>query len=223
MVEADESFYTRVSERLRHKDRSITIWDYETMVLERFPSVFRAKCLNHTSATSQIAPGNVYLVVVSNLVNKNAVDPLKPRISVNTLEEIHTFLKRKITPFVNLIVENPSYEEIRVEFKVSFAEGITDTGFYEKQLNEDILRFLTPWAYEAGADISFEGRLHSSVILDYVEELSYVDYLTDFRMYHIADPSKPEEAVEVDEAIASTPMSILVSAKEHTITPITNS
>lgn len=223
MVEADESFYTRVSERLRHKDRSITIWDYETMVLERFPSVYRAKCLNHTSASSQIAPGNVYLVVVSNLVNKNAVDPLKPRISVNTLEEIHSFLRQKITPFVSLIVENPSYEEIRVEFNVSFTSDITDTGFYKKKLNEDILRFLTPWAYDAGADISFEGRLHSSVILDFVEELSYVDYLTDFKMYHIADPSKAEEAVEVDEAIASTPMSILVSAKEHTITPITKS
>lgn len=221
MVEADDSFYTRVSERLRHKDRSITIWDYETMVLERFPSVYRAKCLNHTSADSQIAPGNVYLVVVSNLVNKNAVDPLKPRISVNTLAEIHAFLSRKISPFVKLIVENPSYEEVRVDFKVRFTSDITDSGFYERKLNEDIVAFLTPWAYEAGADISFEGRLHSSVILDFVEELPYVDYLTDFQMYHIADPSKPAEAVQVDEAIATTPMSILVSAKKHTITPIT--
>jgi hypothetical protein len=217
MVEANENYYTRVSERLRHKDRAITIWDYETMVLEEFPSVYRVKCLNHTSEKAQIHPGNVYVVVVSNLVNKNAVDPLQPRISVNTLEEITNFLKKKNSPFVKLKVENPSYEEIKVEFNVKFRPEIKDTGFYTKQLDLDLIKYLTPWAYEEGADITFEGRLHGSVILDFVEELPYVDFITDFKMFHIPDPDNPATSRQVSEAIATTPMSILVSAAAHTI------
>ena len=41
-------FYTRVSERLRHKDRAINLWDYERLILEAFPQIYKAKCLKHT-------------------------------------------------------------------------------------------------------------------------------------------------------------------------------
>ncbi|MBK6282383.1 MAG: baseplate J/gp47 family protein [Draconibacterium sp.] len=46
--EESDEFYTRVSERLRHKNRAITIWDYEHIILQNFPSVYKVKCLNHT-------------------------------------------------------------------------------------------------------------------------------------------------------------------------------
>ena len=38
-AERSETFYTRVSERLRHKDRAIAMWDYERLVLEAFPQI----------------------------------------------------------------------------------------------------------------------------------------------------------------------------------------
>ncbi|MEL6867748.1 MAG: hypothetical protein AAFP19_25205, partial [Bacteroidota bacterium] len=47
-IESDESFYKRSSERLRHKNRTITIWDYERILLEEFPSVHKVKCISHT-------------------------------------------------------------------------------------------------------------------------------------------------------------------------------
>ncbi|MCG8696949.1 MAG: hypothetical protein MI922_02755, partial [Bacteroidales bacterium] len=43
--ETDIAFYTRVSERLRHKQRAVTIWDYEHLILQEFPSVYKIKCL----------------------------------------------------------------------------------------------------------------------------------------------------------------------------------
>ena len=46
--ESDEHFALRTSERLRHKDRAIQIWDYERLVLEEFPNIYKVKCLNHT-------------------------------------------------------------------------------------------------------------------------------------------------------------------------------
>jgi hypothetical protein len=47
-----------------------------------------------------------------------------------------------------------------------------------------------------------------------VEELEYVDYVENFKLYHYPY-SDQEIAVEVLEAIATTPMSILVSHAEH--------
>ena len=48
IAETDDQFYVRVSERLRHKHRAITAWDYERLTLQYFPRIFKVKCLNHT-------------------------------------------------------------------------------------------------------------------------------------------------------------------------------
>jgi len=40
-VETDNAFYTRVAERLRHKNRCIAAWDYERLILEAFPTVHK--------------------------------------------------------------------------------------------------------------------------------------------------------------------------------------
>jgi hypothetical protein len=221
--EESDEFYTRVSERLRHKNRAITIWDYEHIILQNFPSVYKVKCLNHTSyegtATSinEAAPGNVSLVVVSNIRNKNAVDPLKPRTSLVTLEDIKTFIHAIQSPFINLHVYNPLFEEARVKFNVSFHAGF-DKGIYSVKLNEALLKFLSPWAYATGSDIVFGGKIHKSVILNFVEEQEYVDYITCFEMFHIVpgDPAN-DPLKDVDEAIASTSASVLGSASEHEI------
>ena len=45
--EAADAFNTRVAERLRHRNRCITAWDYERSVLQAFPEVRKAKCIPH--------------------------------------------------------------------------------------------------------------------------------------------------------------------------------
>src|SRR5207237_4012667 len=46
--EVGKEFYTRVSERLRHKGRAITAWDYEHLILNRFSDIYKVKCITHT-------------------------------------------------------------------------------------------------------------------------------------------------------------------------------
>ncbi len=228
--ELSEKFYRRVSERLRHKQRAITMWDYERIVLEEFPSIYRVKCLNHTMLKPSsggykefpLMPGHVTVITIPDLTNKNAVNPLKPYTSIGLLTDIKQYLETIITPFICLQVENPKFEEVEVDFKVVFKKTVTDRGYYEVKLNEDIKKFLSPWAYGEGKDISFGGSIHKSVILDFVEDLSYVEYLTDFKMNHIVSRNPLEKFVDIDEAIASTSMSILVSAEEHIIESLEN-
>jgi hypothetical protein len=221
--EQSDEFYTRVSERLRHKNRSITIWDYERIILQNFPSVYKVKCLNHTrfegtsASINEAAPGNVSLVVVSNIRNKNAVDPLKPRTSLSTLDDIKAFVGKIRSPYINVHVYNPLFEEVKVKFNVRFYPGF-DKGIYSVQLNEALIKFLSPWAYATGSDIVFGGKIHKSVILNFVEEQEYVDYITCFEMFHIVpgDPDNDPEK-DVDEAITSTSASVLGSASKHEI------
>ena len=58
--EQPADFNVRVSERLRHKRRALTIWDYERLVLEKFPQIYKVKCLNHTQYEPAPGPGGIY-------------------------------------------------------------------------------------------------------------------------------------------------------------------
>lgn len=221
---AHNEFYIRISERLRHKNRAVNIFDYERLVLQQFPDVYKVKCLNHTriasdnAPASEHAPGFVKVIVLPNLRNRNAVDPLQPKVSLNQLEEIKAFLEPLMSDFVTLEVRNPLFERVNVDFKVKFLPG-KDKGFYTKKLKEDIVRFLSPWLYDEGADLQLGGSIHRSVILNKIEETDYVDYLTDFKMNHIIGE---EVRPDVEAAVATTSSSVIVSdlADQHIINEV---
>lgn len=216
-------FYTRISERLRHKQRAITIWDYEHLVLQKFPSVYKVKCINHTRFTTsseeytEMIPGHVTLIVISNVNNKNAVDPLRPKTSLATLAEIKTYMESIMPECVTLHVKNPIYEEIDVDFQVRFNEGV-DVGLYRGKLEQEIKDFLSPWASDCPTEIRFGGRIHKSMILNFVEERSYVDFVTCFKMNHkVILEETTETKNNIDEAIATRAVSILGSADSHSV------
>ncbi|MGD7035300.1 baseplate J/gp47 family protein [Methylotuvimicrobium buryatense] len=224
-AETPAAFYTRVSERLRHKDRAVALWDYEHLVLEAFPQIYRVKCLNHTQyepgengdfVYRELAPGHVTLVAIPNLRFQTYRDPLKPYTSLGLLDEIKDFLSSRVPCFVNLHVRNPRFETVHCSCKVRFHEGFDET-FYRNTLRQAITRFLSPWAFANDAKPSFGGKIHQSVLIRFIEEQTYVDYLTDFVLYHDSGGTAGEVAVH--EAAGSTAASILVSAPagEHQI------
>lgn len=184
VTESNRSFHRRVSERLRHKNRAVTVWDYERVVLESFPGIYKVKCLPHSDRDNQLAPGKIRLVVVPDWRMRLTGDPLQPRADHNLLDEIGRFLENNYTtPFSGIHVSNPFYETLLVDCKISFKVGY-DPGFFSSLLDEEIKKFLSPWAYEEGRDIVFGGRIHASEILAFIEGRDYVDYVADFDLYH---------------------------------------
>lgn len=228
-------YYARVSERLRHKNRAVTIWDIEHMILNQFPQIFKVKALNHSSDRTDTAPGNVTVIVIEKIRNKNAVNPLQPKASRVVLEEIRKFISSYVSPFTSVFVQNPIYEEIKVSFKVAFKPGF-DPGYYKSMLNEEIRQFLSPWAYQEGRDILFGNVIYKSSIYYFVEKREYVDYIMDFSMAHIKPDwgigcmeilddfyvGAGETLLDVEKATPETSRSILVSAPEHEIAIISN-
>lgn len=208
--ETDAEFYRRVSERLRHKNRAITQWDYEHLVLQEFPEVFKVKCLNHTSEKSYMAPGHVTLMVVPNLKNKNAFDIYQPRVSRATLNKIENYVNQLNTMHVKAQVVNPNYKEAKIEAKVKFFEQYDET-FYIRQLDEDIKKYISPWAFTDSTDIDFNIKLNVNQLINYLEQLDYVDYIDEIKIL-VNDVLQRQSLIEVD------PKSILVSAKQHSVT-----
>jgi hypothetical protein len=49
-----------------------------------------------------------------------------------------------------------------------------------KNLKDEIVHFLTPWAYDENAEIKFNQKIYASSIINFIEERSYVDFITDF-------------------------------------------
>ncbi|PKH50313.1 phage baseplate protein [Tenacibaculum sp. Bg11-29] len=208
--ESDENFYRRISERLRHKNRAITLWDYEHLILQKFPEIYKVKCLNHTSKTSFTAAGHVTIVVVPDTVNKNVFDIYQPRVSKATLNSITKYINSLNTLHVNAEVVNPNYEEISIGLEASFYEGFDDN-FYTEQLKSDITKFLSPWAYDETKEVTFGIALHKSILIDYIEKLPYIDYLQNVKM---------NGDTNIYKIMPSNPKSIIVSAKTHTVSTV---
>ncbi|WP_456314713.1 baseplate J/gp47 family protein [Pseudomonas shirazensis] len=207
--ESNEDYYRRISERLRHKNRAITMWDYEHIILQEFPELYKVKCLNHTSETSYQSPGNVTLVVIPDTVNKNVFDIYQPRVSTATLNKVKNHIDQLNSVHVTTFVINPNYEEVTVDLKVKFKSGY-DENFYSQELNTAIIRFLSPWAFDKNIPITFGVNIHLSSLINYIEKLGYVDFLQDVKLLK-------NGALSDKVAVPSNPKSILVSAKKHFI------
>jgi hypothetical protein len=230
-AELPAAFYTRVSERLRHKDRAIARWDYERLILEAFPQIYKVKCLNHTqydkNGYQELAAGHVTIVTIPQQQFHNLRDPLRPFTSLSLLKEIEAYLQTRCSCFVELHVCNPIFEEVWTQFKVCFYPGFDQT-FYQTKLQQEITRFLSPWAFPGGGSPTFGGKVYKSVLLNFIEERPFVDYVTDFQLFHryqtknSAGVESEVTSPDLTEVEGSKAVSILVSvpAEAHLITVI---
>ena len=210
LAEDDLTLARRASERLRHRDRAITAWDIERLVLQHFPQVYRAKCINHASDSSWLAAGHVAVVLVPDLRNLNAVDPLQPRVDLETLTQVSAFLQARSAPQTRLHVRNPRYQAVQLAFKLRLRPGF-GFAFYGPQTDLALRQALSPWAFDSGATLGFGARVVRSALLDFVERLPWVDFVTDFHM------GREGQHEDLPEILPAAPDEILVSAAAHRI------
>ncbi len=179
-------FYYRVSERLRHKDRAVTVWDYERLLLERFPTIATAKCIPHTrydeAAETNLAPTFVSVAVIPNLDKRKGEPWPEPRFTRGDLEEMRDFLSGRANIIVasidsgRLKVLNPLYEKVGIEVHVEFKNG-EDKAFRSAQLKKELVNYISTWLHDSGKPPVFGRILRSSGIIQFIEERPYVDYI----------------------------------------------
>jgi hypothetical protein len=224
-AEQQQEYYNRTSERLRHKSRAINNWDYERLVLDNFPFLYKVKCLNNYYA-GRFLTGHVTVVPITDLTNRNydGNNVLIPKTNFLDLRRIENFLLARTSPFVKIHAVNPRLDEVIVSCSVKFRSK-RDRGFYLTKLNADLVTFLTPWASGDMNTLSFSSKIYASSIISFIDKREYVDYLTDFAMHQFTVNEQGEriyyldsdELSPLEETVFTTGHSILVSAPEHNI------
>ncbi len=226
-AEVQDEFFQRVSERLRHKGRAITHWDYERIILDRFHTVNQVKCLSHISDPDFVDVGNLRVVVIP--ASNQATDELTPKVNHGTLLSIQNYLRDNSSPFVDLRVSNPSYEYVRVNCRVKFA-GNKNNGDSLEKLRRDIRSFVCPWLSDPGGDIEVGGNIKVEDLFRFIKSLGYVDFVTKFAVLHFyiddettgiyqllstADPRLSDQ--ERTYITARKPWSVLIPDFDHEI------
>lgn len=224
--ERPEHFYTRVSERLRHKQRALTPWDYERLVLGRFRQIYKVKCLPAGATdrpATDLGPGGVDVVVIPDIRDRLPSDVFAPRAQADLLADIQAHLVACAPAAARIRVRNARYVPIIVYLAVRFRPG-QDERYAANQLNEDLKRFLSPWAYDDGAELTFGGRIYANSIIDFVDGRDYVDYVADLLLARSADGETFRHVKPVGDdyhVAADEPDQVLVTARSHVITAIT--
>jgi hypothetical protein len=222
--ETDLGFYNRVSERLRHKNRSVVPEDFERIILDRFSSLYQVMCLNNSRYPDFIKPGEVKVLVVSNINTKS--DFSLPRVDYNQLKLIEDEIKQIITPFAKISVINPVYEKVRIGCHVQF-ETETGAGEFVAQLERDLRLFICPWFTKSQSEMIFGGSLERSALLSFIESLDYVTFVTRLSVvvlhdkngeYSISDSAA--EGGKLNILQSSSPWSVLIPDDLHDITII---
>lgn len=217
--EDGKGFYTRVSERLRHKNRCQTTWDTQRLVLQAFPHLIAVKVVRQDDDSTP-TPGRVMIAVVSNT---NWETNSLPRANVDTLMRIKSYVQKMSSPFAKVSVKNVIYEELLVNCKVLFTDP-TKSGYYTNRLNWDVLRYISPWENEFGLQLAIGSEVETNSILSYIENLSYVTYVTGFSVecishlrgrHQLADTALEQGANTTIKP--RTPRSLFVSTVKHRI------
>lgn len=174
-----------MSERLRHRGRALTPWDYEHLVLEEFPEVHSALCLTADQVPGPRVPGRVTLVL---LPGANA-DPGNPRplFGSGLLRAVQEYLQALAPPAVRLHVLSPCYEQVRVRGTVAFQPSAAlPLASCEPQLLQDLAAFLSPWGQADPQRGGFHHFLSVPEVELFIRQLPYVDDLTSFSVLKTA-------------------------------------
>jgi Baseplate J-like protein len=225
----------RVAERLRHKNRAVMPWDYERLVLERFPEVFKVKCFSTMSSNEERPrPGSVLLVVVPK--KKECSDGLgfDPMLNAVELNRIRAFVRNHASPFVTVEVRNPVYEQIQVRCSIVLTkQAEVRSGYYLARLNQAVVDYISPWC-GIGYKARFGWCIRRTDIESYIRNLEYVDFVTRFSMLHISEDRSGSYALgdtvrlasgvlpdgereTVDEIRPHYPWSLAIPVREHHI------
>ncbi len=176
---------TRISERLRHKQRALTPLDYEMLILEKFPQIYKVKCFANlrSDPLSPICPGRLLIIPIPHrhmLEEKG----FKPYFDGHLMLSIKEFIEPLTPELVQVAVENPVYEEIQVRCAVQFKKGL-HIGRHQNQLNQALCDYLSPWC-EQGNSVHFGWSVSEQEVKSFIHNLDYIDHVTDFSLLRIA-------------------------------------
>jgi hypothetical protein len=167
-AELEGEVIRRTSARLRHKERAVLGWDYEHLLLERFPGIDRVRVLAASAPGREAgsAPGHVTAMVLSG----SAPDPGPPALTPEARDSIAGWLRERCSPFASIHVIDPISAPVDVRVAACF--GRSDG---PDRLKADLEDLLSPRAADGLGLPDHAGRRSVQArILQFVRSRPYV-------------------------------------------------
>ena len=212
--ESQASFVSRISEYLRHKQRAITTWDIERMLLREFDQLAHVRAFGQYGYEKFVAPGEVIVAALPKVLSSAVF--YQPRLNPGELRQMEDYLSSLSSPFAKITVRNPLYEFIWIKAKLVLHSR--ETGAVLKQLHQDLLRYICPWFYEDPQQAMTMPVVKRSDLFLYLQSRPYISFVTGFSLIHLSIDDQGQYRIQdtaqaghsADEIVATTPWTLLV-------------
>jgi len=198
-IEEDSAYYNRVSELLRHKNRGVTNWDLERIILEKFEKVEKIRVYGRNNYPNELVKGsNVQIVVIpkNSIINKTSFQPTK--ISRDILEEIKVYAKKYMSPFARVEVCNPVFEKLKVRCRVEFSDQQRNS-FLRNKLNDELVHFLSPNFKDFDSENLFEKSFTKTEIYNFIESRPYVKKVGQFSVIQLVNVEEKHRIIDSED------------------------
>ncbi len=224
VMEDEESYYSRISERLRHKNRAVTPWDFERLVLDKFQQIQKVRVYGRNKYPDELVKGSsVQIVVIPRDHTSGYGDEKREALDFSTLLEIKKYIKRFVSPHVHVEVSNPVYELLKVRCYVQ-VNDYAQSGHMYHQLNQELIHFLSPNTDIESFDKGFEESISKTEILNFIESRPYVKNVLNLSIFQLVNIEESYKIIDtelianIDRLRTISPYAILTSAPLHHIT-----
>ncbi len=227
--EAFDAYKARLSEGLQHRQRAITPWDVERLVLEAFPEVWMVACLPCLdTAQMQRSPGHLTVVAVPHPPRlEPGAPPVARLFDPLLLRRIEAHLRARAPAQARIRVRNPGYEILQLRGRIRF-ETSAGEGALAQRLRQDMARHLTVWTAPPGLG-RFGWSLNLGALHAEIEALPYVDRVTEFSVLHLVRDDRGDHVLHDTATLegrsegeirlrAAEPWGLPLSAADHILT-----
>jgi hypothetical protein len=209
-AETEAALRLRAAEQLRHKGRALAGWDYERLLWEAFASQLHAVvCLPARGERG------VEVVVIPNLRRQVPRNLFTPGTPLDQLAAMERHLRERCPAELAPVVRNATYMPVTVRLWVCLREGV-DPAYAERQLRQELIRCLSPWCFDADAEVRLGGEVRAGDLVAALEALPFVAYLERLRLFLMDPGGKP---LRSDEKVLRAPAAdvVLIAAANQEI------
>lgn len=185
-AETLDSLLARAPRMIRHRERAVTLEDYEDLAILASPAVARAKCVPLYDLEGSPVPTQREAGAVSVIVVPRSTAP-KPLPSLELLSRVRDYLDARRLPNADLFVVGPHYLRVDVDTEVALV-SLQGAGEVEAAIFQTLAGFLHPLTGGLdGAGWHFGRRPHKSDVYALIEAIPGVDHVRTLKVDETED------------------------------------
>lgn len=174
LFESDMSFYHRISQILKHKNRPATSSDYESFIIQNFDFLSYARVINNSN-------NKVSILCLKKIDSIQNIDEIK--LSASEKIKIKDYLKAYSPTHFSFEIVNPIFEDVWVKCSVLFKDIYVGRGL--EKLNSDILNYVCPWR-NSGNILNIPEKINNIDLLSFIKSRNYISYISGFSVIHFS-------------------------------------